>query len=446
MEYTRLLASKGVIVFLKENNATRMDFIKNPSNGHDFHFELNNECRSAGTIDKRLQQDIRAEAQLNIDDVIVAIMTNQNGDVLYDLRYRAELESDTDTTEFDLIKTTDRLEGKYPEVYLSFYTDTCLTSYPPKPAEPVMPKLIGESSYSSEGLLPSAILWLVMGIFLIFCFAIVPDVEQSVGIFSLLFCFSISAYKFIKNSKKKEEFLKKIDKQNTSLLSQYKYEMAKYERIVENNKQPANVQQFRLQYMNEWIMNRRRPNLIPCASDDEVKKGPAEEFFANALKESYNVQTDMRIRINKSFYYPDIVIVTDGLYIDVEIDEPYSNDGTPIHYQEDNRDKARNEFFSENGWEVIRFSEKQVFNNTKECISFIGKYITTIQRCSSIISIDEAFIDPKCTRAEALSLAKLDYRSLYMPQSIRINKSIPNGNKTSQSSQDKDEEDKCLPF
>lgn len=441
MEYTRLLTYKGVIDYLKENNATRMDFIKNPSNGYDLHFELNNECKSAGTIDKRLQQDIRAEVQLNVNDVIVAIMTNQNGEVLYDLRYKADTKSDINDTTINLTQTDGNYEGKYPELFLSPLAYDCLSSYPPAPKMPARPDYIEPSSYQSEGRLLKGIYWLLAGIL---CpIGAAKSGESSFMIyFSLIVFNAIAIYYFVKHFKSKNAFIKYIEKENSIKEKRYQNQLTEYNWQIKRTKTEEYIKEYRRKMASCFFTRSISSGLIPCCDDDIVKKGPAEEFLANALKESYTILTDKKIRINRSFYYPDIVIVKGGMYIDVEIDEPYSNEGIPIHYQEDKGDKMRNEFFTENGWEVIRFSEKQVFNNTKECISFIGKYITSIQKCSSTISIDEAFIDPKCTRAEALSLAKLDYRSFYLPQSIRIGKGTPNDNATSLSSSDLDD----LPF
>jgi hypothetical protein len=84
-------------------------------------------------------------------------------------------------------------------------------------------------------------------------------------------------------------------------------------------------------------------------------------------------------------YEPDIVLFDKklNLYIDVEIDEPY--DGfyrypTHNYRAEDDfkQDDIRDLFFTESGWVVIRFTEKQVHKQPKECIDYIQNVIDSI--------------------------------------------------------------------
>ncbi|MBK0401791.1 hypothetical protein I5M27_02270 [Adhaeribacter sp. BT258] len=84
-------------------------------------------------------------------------------------------------------------------------------------------------------------------------------------------------------------------------------------------------------------------------------------------------------------YEPDIVLFNKSLnlYIDIEIDEPY--DGYyryPTHYinpeNEVKQDNIRDLFFTESGWVVLRFTEKQVHCQADECIGFIRNVLNSI--------------------------------------------------------------------
>jgi len=84
-------------------------------------------------------------------------------------------------------------------------------------------------------------------------------------------------------------------------------------------------------------------------------------------------------------YEPDMVLFDKqlNLYIDVEIDEPY--DGfyrypTHNYRAEDDfkQDNIRDLFFTESGWVVIRFTEKQVHKQPNECIDHIKNVINSI--------------------------------------------------------------------
>ena len=113
------------------------------------------------------------------------------------------------------------------------------------------------------------------------------------------------------------------------------------------------------------------------------QKGYKENDFFNQLKQNLS---DIEIANNVHMvipnfnkpYEPDIVLFDKrlNLYIDIEIDEPY--DGYyryPTHYinPEDDvkQDNIRDLFFTESGWIVIRFTEKQVHCQAYECIEYI---------------------------------------------------------------------------
>lgn len=86
-------------------------------------------------------------------------------------------------------------------------------------------------------------------------------------------------------------------------------------------------------------------------------------------------------------YEPDIVLFDKklNLFIDIEIDEPY--DGYyryPTHYinpeDEFKQDNIRDLFFTESGWIVIRFTEKQVHCQAFECINYIQNVLNLLYR------------------------------------------------------------------
>jgi len=120
------------------------------------------------------------------------------------------------------------------------------------------------------------------------------------------------------------------------------------------------------------------------------QKGYKENDFFNQLKqhitdiESTNNVHMVIPNFNKP-YEPDIVLFDKSLnlYIDIEIDEPY--DGYyryPTHYinpeDEVKQDNIRDLFFTESGWIVIRFTEKQVHCQAYECIDYIKNVLHSI--------------------------------------------------------------------
>ena len=120
------------------------------------------------------------------------------------------------------------------------------------------------------------------------------------------------------------------------------------------------------------------------------QKGYKEDDFYNQIKiQIPHIETTNNVHMvipnfNKP-YEPDIVLFDKSLnlYIDIEIDEPY--DGYfryPTHYihpeEEVKQDNIRDLFFTESGWVVIRFTEKQVHCQTNECIVHIKNILNSI--------------------------------------------------------------------
>lgn len=127
------------------------------------------------------------------------------------------------------------------------------------------------------------------------------------------------------------------------------------------------------------------------------QKGYKENDFFNLLKENF---TDLEITNNVHMlipnfskpYEPDIVLFDKklNLYIDIEIDEPY--DGYyryPTHFinpeDESKQDNVRDLFFTESGWIVMRFTEKQVHCETNHCIEYIKSILNTLYNRSFAI-------------------------------------------------------------
>lgn len=120
------------------------------------------------------------------------------------------------------------------------------------------------------------------------------------------------------------------------------------------------------------------------------QKGYKENDFYKQLKQNIvdlDIANNFHMVIpnyNKP-YGPDIVLFDKSLnlYIDIEIDEPY--DGYyryPTHCinpeDEVKQDNIRDLFFTESGWIVIRFTEKQVHCQANECIGHIENVLNSI--------------------------------------------------------------------
>lgn len=110
------------------------------------------------------------------------------------------------------------------------------------------------------------------------------------------------------------------------------------------------------------------------------KKGATENFFEYKLDKYFrghmlknNIIEDER----RKPYMPDYIIEYPkyGIYIDIEIDEPYAfRSGAAIHTQ----NSARNEYFLNNGWSIIRFAEEQICKQPELCCKVIAEHLRNL--------------------------------------------------------------------
>ena len=126
-------------------------------------------------------------------------------------------------------------------------------------------------------------------------------------------------------------------------------------------------------------------------------KGYKEQSFYEAIivnipEIEVAIDLHMSIPFYNKPYEPDIVLIDKSLnlYIDIEIDEPY--DGYfrfPTHeFKIDEttgyvkKDDTRDLFFTESGWVVIKFTERQIHTQESECIALIQDVINSIKNYS----------------------------------------------------------------
>ncbi len=155
------------------------------------------------------------------------------------------------------------------------------------------------------------------------------------------------------------------------------------------------------------------------------QKGFKENDFFNLLKENIiDIEMTNNVHLlipnfNKP-YEPDIVLFDKNLnlYIDIEIDEPY--DGYyrfPTHYinPEDDvkRDDVRDLFFTESGWIVIRFTEKQVHCQAYDCIDYIKDLLNSLHN-RKFINETTCQIENQWDYNQCIQWQKIYYREKYL--------------------------------
>lgn len=325
---------------------------------------------------------------------------------------------------------------KYPEIHLSSKTRNILRSEPLYPEEPIKPLEPIEPVKPEE---PSSnfINWIIpvhIGSIIAILITSGEGGGEGVGYAIAVYVFTILLFKLAYSAKKSydknySQYLTDEYKYN-DLLKDYKRkyqdyleEKKEYDRRISIMSDPINIYAYRRRKIKSWLRNRSIPDYMECTDEDLIKKGVAEEYFESILtKEFDEILTDMKIKAGNTYYYPDIILIKDNFYIDIEIDEPYvGSDGTPIHYQNDSNrfitaDYKRDLFLTENGWEVIRFAEEQIFRHPGQCVDCIKNVIITLKDGHDSFDIPDYLKLPKWTKEQAYKWAYQRFRQTYVPK------------------------------
>ena len=163
---------------------------------------------------------------------------------------------------------------------------------------------------------------------------------------------------------------------------------------------------------------------LPCNSSNAQQGVSEQQFFRYLLRYFPTVCQGMEFQIpDSSFRYSaDFVLYhqQSGNGIDIEVDEPYEGrTGEPHHCVDQGKDNRRNQFFIDNNWIVIRFSEKQVVQHPDSCCKVIASAIARITGdYSCLVSLQDVPTlpsDKQWTIKEAKRMAKTNYRQSYLP-------------------------------
>ena len=160
-------------------------------------------------------------------------------------------------------------------------------------------------------------------------------------------------------------------------------------------------------------LNNKSLNLIPL---NNTKRGKSELFFLKYLYNQFgkNIKIDLGFEMSKSFS-PDFVLFDDylGIYVDIEIDEPYTlESGEAIHHER-TRDSSRNQFFLNYSWIVIRFSERQIIESPLMCVDFIQDTLYAVRKKNSIVE-SKINSEPCWTYEEAILMKERNERNSYI--------------------------------
>ncbi len=172
--------------------------------------------------------------------------------------------------------------------------------------------------------------------------------------------------------------------------------------------------------------------LKPQRISQKPTMGYTEPMMLEGLRRLCEQNTELRIIENVGIpisgyyrqYVPDFVLYHEraNLYIDIEIDEPYVIESRkPIHYI-NGRDLDRDKYIINNGWVVIRYSERQVYKHLDDTIKDLDnkiKWLTYDDPHPTSLSSDKRW-----TEEEAKRLAEENYRENYLDITTAIKENL----------------------
>jgi len=155
----------------------------------------------------------------------------------------------------------------------------------------------------------------------------------------------------------------------------------------------------------------------PIGASERAFEQVLEKFFPGRVKAQLRLPIpnwDGAYSTDFTISFPEI-----GIWIDVEIDEPYDyKTGNPTHCSDDERDRNRNSFFLKNNWIVVRFSEEQVVRYPESCckeIALVIRRVTGIEKyVHDLAEAASLAISPMWTSRQAKKMAKAKIRDKYL--------------------------------
>lgn len=192
---------------------------------------------------------------------------------------------------------------------------------------------------------------------------------------------------------------------------------------------PEKVAEWRQKKIKQRLAS-LQPTPLGVRVTDIDRRGYAEFpnncSFSNLLERYFGSKKIHALRYMND-KIPDFAYVdkVNNLYIDIEIDEPYTPRQYPhkselltvIHCLEQNEYENRDRLFTDSDWFVIHFSEKQIICWTESCCKHIAKTIYELTGDSSVLSqldrVRDLQTEPRWTKQKAEAMANRQERLSY---------------------------------
>ncbi|GLB52785.1 hypothetical protein NBRC110019_18250 [Neptunitalea chrysea] len=229
-------------------------------------------------------------------------------------------------------------------------------------------------------------LWSVGILFLLFLSIKLNWIESFISVLffivGLILSISLIYENYGAKRKSKEEYNIKTEKYKREFL-EVERENGKRNKLRNNLKTELKIKAYRDSFLKEFFSNKTYEGLVFNFVSEfkrEAIRGRFDLGFYLILQKIFknNICNDLCIELDGYSAYeytPDVIFSNDRIFLDIEIDEPYTLEGKPIHSFNDLRELNRNSFFTDKNFIVIRFSENQIALYPIQCCFFIASCI-----------------------------------------------------------------------
>ncbi len=177
----------------------------------------------------------------------------------------------------------------------------------------------------------------------------------------------------------------------------------------------------------QLLAPQRGTRIVAPARGKGCKRGPGEQWLGfwirrHRLKNFYDNQA---LRVGGHRYEPDLayIDVERGIFIDIENDEPYTlGRRVPTHIA--GRDDRRNRHFTEAGWIVLRFSERQCITSPASVVRTVMDVVRSIapdvEMPRALRGAGPTSPEPRWDYPTACRHASSRYRDTYMDRHLPL--------------------------
>jgi len=271
-------------------------------------------------------------------------------------------------------------------------------------------------------------------VYIIILLIIVTIIAPDTALYTFYGMLVLGVYKYISHNKQQNLYYKLLreEEQNYSIqLKEYSEERNKWltqkrhvERLIEISKENIDPILSRKNFLNE-LVNFKQISLKETSFNES---GTSEMSFYVDLFKEFNDKIlhnkSVFVSNHNSSYTPDFIYRNEEIFIDIEIDEPYTlEERKPIHYEfnDDNRDN----FFLDINWAIVRFSERQIVNEPHNCIETIKSVLSIMEGETNELNTYD-LKDSVWSKEDAINMANNFEREKYLNiNPIIIKKPMP---------------------